>query len=111
MSTDLRTTVVIDYQNVHLVGHALFDMHLPKHETLLDPALYAGQLVSERDRRQREGYAHAVLAKVLVYRGEPSAEHDPNDYARTQRQKSHWERDDRVRVTSRPLATVVTLWR
>lgn len=103
MSADLRTTVVIDYQNVHLVGHAAFDKHLPKHETLVDPALYAGQLVSERNRRQREGHAHAVLAKVLVYRGEPSAEHDPDDYARSQSQKSHWERDARVHVTLRPL--------
>ncbi len=103
VAADLRTTVVIDYQNVHLVGHAAFDKHLPKHETLVDPALYAGQLVSERNRRQREGYARAVLAKVLVYRGEPSAEHDPNDYARGQRQKSHWQRDARVQVTLRPL--------
>lgn len=103
MAADLRTTVIIDYQNVHLVGHAVFDRHLPKHETLVDPALYAGQLVSERNQRQREGYAHAVLGTVLVYRGEPSAEHDPRDYARSQRQKSHWEKDARVRVTLRPL--------
>jgi len=99
----LRTTVVIDYQNVHLVGHSVFDKYLPKHETLVDPALYAGQLVFERNRRQRDGYVHAVLAKVLVYRGEPSAEHDPTDYARSQSQKSHWERDARVHVTLRPL--------
>ncbi len=103
MTAELRTTVVIDYQNVHLVGHAAFDKHLPKHETLLHPALYARQLVSERNRRQRQGYARAVLAKVFVYRGEPSAEHDPYDYARSQRQKSHWEKDDCVQVTLRPL--------
>ena len=99
----LRTTVVIDYQNVHLVGRSVFDKYLPKHETLVDPALYAGQLVFERNRRQRDGYVHAVLAKVLVYRGEPSAEHDPTDYARSQSQKSHWEMDARVHVTLRPL--------
>jgi hypothetical protein len=33
MPADLRTTVVIDYQDVHLVGHSVFDRHLPKHET------------------------------------------------------------------------------
>ena len=49
------------------------------------------------------GMPHAVLAKVLVYRGEPSAEHDSTDYARSQSQKSHWERDARVHVTLRPL--------
>lgn len=103
MPADLRATIVIDYQNVHLVGHSVFDKHMPKHETLVDPALYAWQLVSERNRRQREGHAHAILGKILVYRGEPSAEHDPNDYARSQRQKSHWERDARVQVTLRPL--------
>ena len=53
----LRTTVVIDYQSVHLVGHSVFDKHLPQHETLVDPASYAGQLVFERNRRQRDGYA------------------------------------------------------
>jgi hypothetical protein len=102
-ATELRTTVVIDYQNVHLVGHAAFDEHLPKHETLVDPALYAGQLLAERNRRQRPGHPPAVLQKVLVYRGEPSPEHDPKDYARNQSQKSHWERDRRVEVTLRPL--------
>lgn len=103
MSVDLRTTVVIDYQNIHLVGHGLFDATLPKHETLVDPGLYAGQLLAERNRRQRQGYAPAVLRKVLVYRGEPSPEHDPKDYARSQSQKAQWERDRRVEVTLRPL--------
>lgn len=39
MSKDLRTVVVIDYQNVHLTGHGLFasTRYLPKHETLVDP--------------------------------------------------------------------------
>ncbi|MEX2289242.1 MAG: hypothetical protein WD794_02820 [Mycobacteriales bacterium] len=94
---------MIDDQNVHLVGHAAFDKDVPKHETLVDPALYAGQLVAERNRRQREGHAHAVLGEALVYRGEPSAEHDPDDDAHSQSQKSRWERDARVHVILRPL--------
>ncbi len=76
---------------------------LPKHETLVDPGLFAGQLLAERNRRQRPGHTHAVLRKVLVYRGEPSPEHDPRDYARSQSQKANWERNHRVRVTLRPL--------
>ncbi|MGI8816226.1 MAG: hypothetical protein ACR2G2_13380 [Pseudonocardia sp.] len=46
---------------------------------------------------------HAVLVRLLVYRGQPSAEHDPKPYARNQAQKAHWERDPRVTVTHRPL--------
>jgi hypothetical protein len=43
------------------------------------------------------------LSRVLVYRGEPSPEHDPRGYSRNQAQKAHWERDPRVQVTLRPL--------
>jgi hypothetical protein len=41
----LRTTVIMDYQNVHLTGHEVFGKpkHLEKHETLIDPLLYAQQ--------------------------------------------------------------------
>lgn len=36
---DLRTAVIVDYQNVHLVGHSLYDSTRlrPKHDTLVDP--------------------------------------------------------------------------
>lgn len=46
---------------------------------------------------------HASLSQVLVYRGQPSAEHDPKPYARNQAQKAQWERDMRVTVQLRPL--------
>ena len=44
-----------------------------------------------------------MLKSVLVYRGEPSPEHNPNGYRRNQAQKSEWERDARVQVHLRPL--------
>lgn len=96
---------MIDYQNVHLTGHGLFaaTKYLPLHETLVDPALFAGHLIRTRNQLQREGMAHATLRRVLVYRGEPSPEHDPRGYGRNQAQKSHWERDPRAQVTLRPL--------
>ncbi|MDG4763110.1 hypothetical protein O7632_03135 [Solwaraspora sp. WMMD406] len=47
--------------------------------------------------------AHAELHKVLVYRGEPSPDHDPSGHRRNQMQKAEWERDPRVSVTLRPL--------
>ncbi|MEP7369201.1 MAG: hypothetical protein ABI662_06070 [Dermatophilaceae bacterium] len=96
---------MIDYQNVHLTGHGLFasTRNLPRHATAIDPLLFAQKLLLIRNSRQRPGMAHAVLRQVLVYRGEPSSEHDPHAYARNQAQKSQWERDRRVQVTLRPL--------
>ncbi len=101
----MRTTIVIDYQNVHLTGHGLFDSTrpLPKHETLADPLLFANILLRVRNQSQRPNMQVAELRRVLVYRGQPSSEHDSKDYARSQAQKAQWERDSRVEVTLRPL--------
>jgi uncharacterized LabA/DUF88 family protein len=101
----LRTVVVMDYQNIHLTGRNLFasSRYRAVHESLIDPLLYAAELLRVRNRAQRPGYEHAVLSRVLVYRGLPSPEHDPDSYARNLAQQAHWERDVRVRVTHRPL--------
>lgn len=103
--SSLRATIVVDYQNVHLTGHGLFDStrYLPKHETLVDPLLFAQQLIRRRNELQRAGMADAVLRQVLVFRGLPSPEHDAEAYDRSQAQRAHWERDKRVHVTLRPL--------
>lgn len=103
--TLLRTVVVIDYQNVHLMGHGLFAPHYatPRHETLVHPLHFANTLVQTRNQRQRPGHAHAELVRVLVYRGLPAEEHDSNGYRRNLMQKAHWERDRRVQVHLRPL--------
>lgn len=102
---DLRAVVVVDYQNVHLTGHGLFNStkYLPKHETLVDPLLFGAALIRARNAAQRPGMPEAVLRKVLVYRGLPAPEHDPDAYARNLAQKAQWERDKRVQVTLRPL--------
>lgn len=102
---DLRATIVVDYQNVHLTGHGLFESTrlLPRHETLIDPLLFAGNLLRVRNQIQRPGMPAAVLRRVLVYRGQPSPEHDPRGYDRNQAQRAQWERDRRVEVTLRPL--------
>lgn len=101
----LRAAIIVDYQNVHLTGHGLFDSSKdrPAHEVLIDPLLFANQLISTRNLAQQPGMRHASLSKVLVYRGQPSPEHDPKPYARNQAQKAHWERDARVLVHLRPL--------
>lgn len=105
MSGDLRASIIVDYQNVHLTGHGLFDStrSFARHETLIDPLLFAHRLLRSRNARQSPGMAHAVLRRVLVFRGQPSPEHDPSGYARNLAQQSQWERDARVRVTLRPL--------
>lgn len=95
----------MDYQNVHLTAHELFAVSKdrPRHESLVDPLHFGNQLIIARNRAQRAGMDHAVLSRVLVYRGQPSAEHDPKPYGRNQAQKAYWERDRLVAVTHRPL--------
>ena len=103
--TPRQAAVILDYQNVHLTGHGLYEStrHADKHLCLVDPLLYANAVLRTRNARQLPGHAPAVLHKVLVYRGNPTPEHAPQAYARNLRQKDHWERDPRVHVTLRPL--------
>ena len=105
MPSVYRTCVVLDYQNMHLTAHGLYDStrHGPKHECLLDPLAFGANLIAARNASQRPGYPAAQLAAVEVYRGLPSSRHSPRDYARSQAQKSQWERDARVSVHLRPL--------
>lgn len=103
--TDLRTVVVIDYQNLHLTGHSTFPATKfgPRHDALVDPLHFANQLLGERNVRQKQGRPNAVLRRVVAFRGHPNSDHDPKGYARNLAQKAHWERDKRVSVTLRPL--------
>lgn len=100
---NLRTVVVVDYQNVHLVGAGIFSPSAPRHESLVHPLHYANRLISIRNSNQRDGQPDAELSKVLVYRGLPSADIDPKPYARNLAHQTNWERDSRVLVTLRPL--------
>lgn len=99
----LRTAVVIDYQNVHLTGVSLFKPGFPLHEHLVHPLRFANVLLEQRNKSQRAGYPPAVLSKVLVFRGLPSATYDPEPYGRNLAQKSAWEKDSRVEITHRSL--------
>lgn len=102
MPGELRASIVMDYQNIHLTGHELFpcSRHRPIHECLIDPLSFAHQVLRARNANQREGHPHAILADIWVYRGEPSAEHDPRDYARSQAQKGVSKRGIWPRVQS-----------
>lgn len=105
----LRTAIVMDYQNVHLVGHDAFECTRlrQRHESLIDPLTFAQQLLAARNALQGPGYARAQLKDVWVYRGLPSSEHDPEANARSLAQQAHWQRDPRVHVTLRPLRYTV----
>lgn len=101
----LRTSVIVDYQNVHLVGHEAFPItrHLERHASLIDPLLFSYELIRQRNAAMGPGYSKATLQDVWVYRGLPSSEYDPVDNSRSLAQQHHWERDGRVHVTLRPL--------
>ena len=47
----LRTAIIIDYQNVHLVGHEAFPStrYLERHESLVDTLLFALELLNDID--------------------------------------------------------------
>ena len=99
-----RATVIIDYQNVHNIAHDMFGREDEQlHESLIDPLLYAQELIRVRNEGQGEGYEAATLNRVLVYRGLPSSEYEPRANSYNMRQKAHWERDPRVKVMHRPL--------
>lgn len=57
MSGDLRAVVIVDYQNVHLTGHGLYESTrlLPRHQALVDPLMFARRLLQVRNARQKEG--------------------------------------------------------
>ena len=70
---------------------------------MIHPLHDANQLIEARNKSQRKGRPAARLERVLVYRGLPSAEHDPKPHARNLARKTERERDPRVKVTLRPL--------
>lgn len=102
---DLRTAVVLDYQNMHLSGAELYRTTPRKklHETLLDPTRFANQLLAARNKVPGQNGGHAVLSRVEVFRGLPSNQHHPERYNRSQIQRANWQRDPRVLVALRPV--------
>ena len=90
----------IDYQNVHLTGHALFGIQgAAPHLSLIHPARLADQIDASRLAHGREG----SITRVYVFRGLPSATHEPRPNSWNQAQASEWRRDPRVIMRQRPL--------
>ena len=68
MSRQLRATIVMDYQNVHLTGHDLFPSTRPlaRHETLVDPYLFAALDPGEKRRTAATPAIKAVRGALLA---------------------------------------------
>lgn len=112
MPDQASTLVVIDYQNIHLTAHDKFaPPGVAKHESLVHPLHFASQVVNARNRvlsiQAMRGLLmrrpQARLDSVMVFRGLPSNERNPNAYRRSLAQRSEWTRDRRVTVTYRTL--------
>lgn len=100
----MRTSIVIDYQNLHLVGWEACRHGVgAPHECLIHPLAFANELLRVRNTNQRPGHPPAVLTDVWVFRGLPQQEYDPKDNSRNLAHKAAWEKDRRVHVTLRPL--------
>ncbi|MGD7707476.1 hypothetical protein [Microlunatus sp. Y2014] len=92
----LRASIVIDYQNVHLTARDVFAPRRPDHESLIDPMLFARTAIDRRNERQRPGHPHAVVHRVLVFRGLPHVDHDWEQNRRCIDQQRAWEESGAV---------------
>lgn len=92
----LRTVIVMDYQNVHLTAHDIFNRQSSKHYALIHPMQFAETAIRRRNELQREGYPHAVLKKVMVFRGLPHVDYDWEQHRRCTAQADQWRRDGAI---------------
>lgn len=92
-----RLAVFLDYQNVHMTAHGLFEaLGSPAETSLVHPLL-----IAERIAAKRRG--ECELVSVRVFRGRPNPVHHPVPTAANDAQTSAWERDSRVKVFRRAL--------
>lgn len=89
----MRAVVVIDYQNVHLTAWEVFNRAGQRHESLIHPRRFADAALQVRNQRQREGYPHAVLERVVAFRGLPHVDYDWEQNRRCLDQAAQWRAD------------------
>ncbi|WP_142386880.1 hypothetical protein [Mycobacterium hubeiense] len=66
MTTTARAVVVIDYQNVHLTGHAHFRPTQPVHESLIIPGLFARRLIDVRNATSYIRVVAGIVATIVI---------------------------------------------
>lgn len=89
----LRSVIVMDYQNVHLTAHDVFDRHGHKHDALIHPKQFADVTIRQRNQTQRAGHPEASLVEVIAFRGLPHINYDWNQSRRCAAQAEQWRRD------------------
>lgn len=83
--------VIIDYQNVMLMGHSIFASERPLHEMVIDPHRFACQIARVKNQGlDQSDPGYVKVTRVEVYRGCPSQQRNPEGYARNQAQRSRW---------------------
>jgi hypothetical protein len=93
-----RLAVFLDYENALRTGRDVFRPGAAPWTVAPDPVR-----LSQRIMRTRPDDPPVELARVNVYRGRPDPRKERLSASTSDRQKANWERDDRVRVTRRPL--------
>ena len=89
----LTMAVVVDYQNVHLTAHDVFDRHGGKHEALIHPRRFAEVAIRRRNKTQRDGHPAALLKEVIAFRGLPHSHYDWEQNRRCSAQARQWRLD------------------
>jgi hypothetical protein len=88
--------VFIDFQNVHLVGHGLYDGDIEPYRCVPNPVRLADLIAGRRSRP-------SAAAAIRVYRGRPDPNHQSTVTAGNDAQAARWIRDQRVQVIRRQL--------
>ncbi|MGO4533360.1 hypothetical protein [Leifsonia sp. 2MCAF36] len=88
--------MVIDYQNVHMTAHDVFDPRGELHASLIHPIQFAQRAIVERNERQRQGMEHAVLSRTIVFRGRHNVDHHWEQHRRCNDQAAQWQKDGAI---------------
>ncbi|QHF21693.1 NYN domain-containing protein [Rathayibacter sp. VKM Ac-2762] len=88
-----RTSVIVDYQNVHLTAFDVFNPRGDRHDSLIHPMQFAKRAVQERNAKQRDGFEHADVTRVVAFRGLHHIDHDWEQHRRAQDQATQWRAD------------------
>ena len=91
-----RVLVLIDYENVRRSANDGFLGQRESHRGVVDPVGLAEEICGRRKRP-------STLARVHVYRGRPSAEHQPKPRSYFDRYAALWRRDERCVLKARDL--------
>ncbi|MGH3305995.1 MAG: hypothetical protein ACRDOK_30925 [Streptosporangiaceae bacterium] len=77
-----RIAVLIDFENVHRVGHKMFAAGRETFQCVPDPVKLADVIASRRSR-------DSAATSILVFRGRPNANYEPEFASDHDKQVSH----------------------